>query len=79
MPSSKGRNLDMAEDYINFRRLHEILGALFSEASKRPFGLYDVERVFWHKGGNPTNQSKPGRLGQTIGRSGLSLPVGRIN
>ena len=44
---------DIAEDYLAFKQIHEVLAKLFSEASKRPFGLYDVEHVFWFKGGNP--------------------------
>ena len=44
---------DVAEDYLTFKRIHEVLANLFSEASKRSFGLYDVEHVFWFKGGNP--------------------------
>jgi hypothetical protein len=44
---------DIAEDYLDFKRIHEALAKLFSESSKRSFGLYDVEHVFWFKGGNP--------------------------
>lgn len=49
---------DIAEDYLTFKRIHETLTKLFSEASKRPFGLYDVEHVFWFKGGNPYDTVK---------------------
>jgi hypothetical protein len=44
---------DVAEDYLAFKRMHELLAKLFSETSGRTFGLYDVEHVFWFKGGNP--------------------------
>jgi hypothetical protein len=44
---------DIAVDYLAFKRLQETLVQVFSEASKRPFNLYDVEHVFWFKGGNP--------------------------
>src|ERR1035437_6385272 len=44
---------DIAEDYLKFKRVHEALIKLFSENSKRSFSLYDVEHVFWFKGGNP--------------------------
>jgi hypothetical protein len=49
---------DIAEDYLTFKRLHETLTKLFSETSKRSFGLYDVEHVFWFKGGNPYDAVK---------------------
>ena len=39
---------DLAQDYITFKRIHEELETLFSQASGRPFDLYDVEHVFWH-------------------------------
>lgn len=44
---------DMAEDYIQFKHIHEELAKLFTEASGRPFDLYEVEHVFWNQGGNP--------------------------
>lgn len=44
---------DSAEDYILYKHIHEELAKLFTEASGRPFDLYEVEHVFWHKGGNP--------------------------
>jgi hypothetical protein len=49
---------DIAEDYLAFKQIYEVLARLFSEASKRPFGLYDVEHVFWFKGGNPYDTVK---------------------
>ncbi|WP_417746686.1 restriction endonuclease FokI C-terminal domain-containing protein [Rosistilla oblonga] len=50
---------DLAADYISFKHLHEELAALFTEKSGKQFGLYDVEHVFWFKGGNPYGGSKP--------------------
>lgn len=50
---------DLANDYIQFKHLHEFLGREFSARSKRDFGLYDVEHVFWFKGGNPFGESRP--------------------
>jgi hypothetical protein len=49
---------DIAEDYLKFKQVHEALIKLFSENSKRPFSLYDVEHVFWFKGGNPYDRVK---------------------
>lgn len=50
---------DLAADYITYKRIHEELMALFSKESGKLFGLYDVEHVFWFKGGNPFGGSKP--------------------
>lgn len=44
---------DLAEAYIQFKLIHEELRRLFTEESDGLFGLYDVEHVFWFKGGNP--------------------------
>jgi hypothetical protein len=49
---------DIAEDYLTFKRIHEVLAKVFGDASKGPFGLYDVEHVFWFKGGNPYDNVK---------------------
>jgi hypothetical protein len=49
---------DIAEDYLKFKQVHEALIKLFSESSKRSFSLYDVEHVFWFKGGNPYDRVK---------------------
>jgi hypothetical protein len=49
---------DTAEDYLAFKGIHEVLAKLFSEASNRSFSLYDVEHVFWFKGGNPYDTDK---------------------
>jgi hypothetical protein len=49
---------DIAIDYIEFMRIHEELAKLFSEKAKRNFTLYEVEHVFWMKGGNPNQAAK---------------------
>ncbi len=49
---------DSADDYVVFKRIHEELAELFTKASGRPFNLYDVEHVFWLKGGNPYGASR---------------------
>jgi len=49
---------DIAEDYLKFKRVNEALIKQFSENSKRSFSLYDVEHIFWFKGGNPFDKIK---------------------
>jgi hypothetical protein len=49
---------DLATDYIDFMRIHEELAKLFGEKANRNFTLYDVEHVFWLKGGNPYQAAK---------------------
>jgi hypothetical protein len=44
---------DVADCYVQFKHLHQELGELFTHESGRPFGLYDVEHIFWMKGGKP--------------------------
>jgi len=48
-----------AADYLVYKRVHEELGRVFTQESKRHFGLYEVEHVFWFKGGNPYVGTKP--------------------
>lgn len=50
---------DLASDYIQFKKIHEELGKIFSRESGRNFGHYEVEHVFWFKGGNPFGGNKP--------------------
>lgn len=50
---------DPGTDYLNYKHIHEELARAFTEASKRKFGLYEVEHVFWFKGGNPFGGNKP--------------------
>ncbi len=49
---------DLAADYITYKHIHEELAELFSKTSGHRFGLYDVEHVFWFKGGNPCGGDK---------------------
>ncbi|MGB8261898.1 MAG: hypothetical protein WCE75_16160, partial [Terracidiphilus sp.] len=49
---------DLSNDYLEFKRIHEELARLFGEKAKRNFTLYDVEHVFWLKGGNPYQAAK---------------------
>ena len=44
---------ELADDYLTYKRLHEELARLFASDVGRDFHLYDVEHVFWLKGGNP--------------------------
>jgi hypothetical protein len=44
---------DLAEDYVAFKQLHHELERLFTEASGRKFGPYEVEHVLWIKGQKP--------------------------
>jgi hypothetical protein len=48
-----------AADYLTYKRIHEELAQVFTEESKRHFGLYEVEHVFWFKDGNPYVGNKP--------------------
>lgn len=44
---------ELADDYVAYKRLHEELAEVFAAEAGRRFHLYDVEHVFWFKGGNP--------------------------
>jgi hypothetical protein len=50
---------ELAEDYITYKHLYEELALLFSEEAGHRYGLYQVEHVFWWKGGNPYEANKP--------------------
>lgn len=50
---------DAAENYVAFKQVHEELGQLFTKVSGKTFGFYEVEHVFWFKGGNPLGGAKP--------------------
>lgn len=58
---------ELADDYVMFKQLHHELADLFALDSGRSFTLYDVEHVFWFKGGNyrdpkpPATNDKPGQ------------------
>jgi hypothetical protein len=56
---------DLAVDYITYKRLHEELATLFTSASGENFDLYEVEHVFWAKGGNPRGGEKPAQKTST--------------
>lgn len=57
---------DNAADYITYKKIHEELAELFTRESGREFGLYDVEHVFWFKGGNPYEASKTTGSGSSV-------------
>ncbi len=48
-----------AADYLTYKHIHEELGQVFTKESGKHFGLYEVEHVFWFKGGNPSGGNKP--------------------
>jgi len=48
-----------AVDYLVFKKIHEELGQVFANDSGIPFGPYEVEHVFWFKGGNPIAGNRP--------------------
>lgn len=50
---------DPVADYLAYKHIHEELGKVFTKESGKHFGLYDVEHVFWFKGGNPYGGNKP--------------------
>ena len=50
---------DLGENYLQYKHIHEELGRVFTEVSGYPFGLYEVEHVFWFKGGNPYGGNLP--------------------
>ena len=50
---------DLAEDYLSYKHINEELMQLFSKEAGESFGLYDVEHVFWFKGGNPFGGERP--------------------
>ncbi|MDR3640247.1 MAG: restriction endonuclease FokI C-terminal domain-containing protein [Humidesulfovibrio sp.] len=50
---------DLAENYLAFKHLHEELVQLFTTTGKQPFGLYEVEHVFWLKHGLAAKSEAP--------------------
>jgi hypothetical protein len=56
---------EASDDYIGYKRVHESLAALFSEAAGRPFSLYDVEHVFWFRSGKLSVAAPPPVSGET--------------
>jgi hypothetical protein len=68
---------EIGNDYLAYKQLHETLVDLFSEAAGKPFGLYDVEHVFWFKRGDilvdnsqTESATTPARLGAATKTSG---------
>lgn len=66
---------DLAEDYLTYKHIHEELARIFSEQSGMPFGLYEVEHVFWFKGGNPLGGAKPLKPEQPVPKPGDGVTV----
>jgi Restriction endonuclease FokI, C terminal len=60
---------DLAADYVSFKHLHEELVSLFAANCQKKFSLYDVEHVFWFKGGNPYEAT------QTIPKDAVDIRV----
>jgi hypothetical protein len=50
---------EFADDYLTYKRIHEELGQVLTRDSGKHFGLYEVEHLFWFKGGNPSGGNKP--------------------
>jgi hypothetical protein len=50
---------ELAPNYVTYKQLHEELATIFSSTSGEQFSLYEVEHVFWFKGGNPRGVEKP--------------------
>jgi hypothetical protein len=50
---------EASDDYLAFKHIHEELAEIFARASGRKFSFYEVEHVFWFKGGNPTGGDRP--------------------
>ncbi|HUW82031.1 MAG TPA: hypothetical protein VMZ31_04435 [Phycisphaerae bacterium] len=70
---------DLADNYVAFKHIHEELAELFARESGKSFGLYEVEHVFWFRGGNPYEpvvRPKPdGGAGTTVV---LPPPISRL-
>jgi len=67
---------DLASDYIAYKSLQETLAKVFTNECSRTFTLYDVEHVFWFKGGKPYQGGKPavkGTTGNVLGQPLRSL------
>jgi len=54
---------EWADDYVEFKRIFEELASVFTESTGKPFSFYDVEHVFWFKGGSPYNAPTPPAAG----------------
>jgi hypothetical protein len=67
---------ELAADYIAYKHIHEELAELFTQRSGSEFGLYEVEHVFWFKGGNPFGGNKPLRQ-ENVARDGADDEITR--
>jgi hypothetical protein len=54
---------DLAQDYVDFKKIYQELSTHYTEASKQPFDIYEIEHVFWYKGENPYLSAKNGFSG----------------
>ena len=50
---------DLATDYLTYKHINEELVWIFGDETKRKFGLYDVEHVFWLKNHNSVAPEEP--------------------
>ncbi len=60
---------DLAQNYLAFKHIYENLAEIFKEESGKQFNLYEVEHVFWYKGGNPYEVRKSGNEQESVGRT----------
>ncbi len=49
---------DLADDYTQFKQIHEELIELFSQKTGQLYDYYQVEHVFWYRGENPLDGTK---------------------
>ena len=62
---------ELAGDYLTYKHIHEDLASVFTRQAGRKFGLYDVEHVFWFKGGNPYEGTKSSSSGRAPEGGGI--------
>jgi hypothetical protein len=65
----------LAADYVAFTRIHHELVELYTRESERTFDLYEVEHVFWLKGGNPYSGASGSESGGLTPGAVIGLPV----
>ncbi|MGE4299104.1 MAG: hypothetical protein AB7E47_13865 [Desulfovibrionaceae bacterium] len=61
---------DVGGTYLAFKHIHEELAQLFTKTGKQPFGLYEVEHVFWFKNSAGEVVETPPRPGDRARRQG---------
>jgi hypothetical protein len=70
---------DLASDYIAYKSLQETLAKVFTNECSRTFTLYDVEHVFWFKGGKPYQGGKPAvkvsSVGEDVAFPDIKIPI----